>query len=103
MIYLTPAAQEQIRSQITASGEENPHLRVAAKPDTRGSIEYAFGFDDPKDDDNVIEYEGFAVLVSPHSEDWLDGTTMDFVELESGEREFIFLNPNDPNYKEPRE
>jgi iron-sulfur cluster assembly protein len=27
--------------------------------------------------------------------------TMDYVELEPGSWQFIFMNPNDPNYKPP--
>jgi len=28
--------------------------------------------------------------------------TIDYVELEAGKQEFIFLNPNDPTYRPPR-
>ena len=31
----------------------------------------------------------------------LRGATLDFVELEPGDFQFIFLNPNDPNYVPP--
>ena len=31
----------------------------------------------------------------------LDAATLDFVELDVGEPQFIFLNPNDPGYVPP--
>jgi iron-sulfur cluster assembly protein len=31
----------------------------------------------------------------------LDDATLDFVELEDGQRQFIFLNPKDPSYVPP--
>ena len=31
----------------------------------------------------------------------LEGTTLDYVELEPGEHQFIFMNPNDANYTPP--
>ena len=31
------------------------------------------------------------------------GMTVDYVEMEKGQFNFIFLNPKDPNYVEPKE
>jgi iron-sulfur cluster assembly protein len=31
----------------------------------------------------------------------LNGTTIDFVEIEPGKHHFIFMNPNDANYTPP--
>jgi iron-sulfur cluster assembly protein len=103
MLFITPAGQAVIRAQLEAEKGPDLGLRVAAKPDQKGSIEYAFGIDEAKDDDNIIEFEGFNLLISPHSEDWLDGATMDYVEMAPGDFRFIFLNPNDPSYKPPSE
>ena len=33
----------------------------------------------------------------------LDSATLDFVELETGESQFIFLNPQDPTFVPPAE
>ena len=101
MIKITEAACAQIKEQSKPEDLEKLGLRIAAKPDTKGSIEYGMGFDDRKDDDLEIQYDGFSVLVSPHSEELLEGAVMDFVEIESGVFEFIFLNPNDPQFKAP--
>ena len=37
-----------------------------------------------------------SVLVSPGSVELLTGATLDYVEINAGERRFIFINPNDP-------
>ncbi len=60
------------------------------------------GFDNAKGDDARIETTGVAILVAPTSSELLDGMTLDYVELEPGSREFIFMNPNDPHYIPPK-
>ena len=37
------------------------------------------------------------------SAELLDNTVLDFVELEPGKHQFIFMNPNDPGYTPPQE
>ncbi len=60
-----------------------------------GSIVYGMGFDDERDNDEVLECEGITVLIAPLSRDLLNGATLDFVELKPGEFQFIFINPNE--------
>ena len=40
-------------------------------------------------------------MISETSRPLLEGTTIDYVELEPGEFQFIFMNPNDANYSPP--
>lgn len=103
MIRLTPEAAEQINSAARQGGMFGMALRVAAKADGQGAIDYALGFDDPKPGDNRIESEGVTLLVSAAAEDLLEGTTIDFVEIEPGQFNFIFINPNDPNQTPPKD
>jgi iron-sulfur cluster assembly protein len=42
-------------------------------------------------------------MVPPDSVELLKGATLDFVELEPGQFNFIFMNPNDPEYVPPKE
>ena len=97
MFNLTPAAAEQIlRAAPEPQEDENlPRLRVAAKIED-GEVVYGMGFDDEREHDAVIESCGITLLISPHSQELLAGATLDFVELQPGEFQFIFLNPNDP-------
>ena len=53
--------------------------------------------------DTFLNFDGVDLVVAVQSKDYADGMTIDYVELEPGRFEFIFLNPNDPTYVAPRE
>ena len=77
-------------------------MRIAAKRNPDGSIHYAMGFDDQQiEGDLHITSGGINVTISEVSKPLLEGTTLDYVELEPGEYQFIFMNPNDSNYTPP--
>lgn len=94
MFNVTPTAAAQILTSAQPHGSLSG-LRVAAKRDVDGSIVYGMGFDDERDNDEVLECEGITVLIAPLSRDLLNGATLDFVELKPGEFQFIFINPNE--------
>jgi iron-sulfur cluster assembly protein len=102
MITVTPEAAGQIRESARQSGIESPRLRIAARLNERREIEYGMGFDDKAEDDLEIASEGVVLLVAPSSSELLDGARLDYVEINPGERRFIFLNPNDPSHKAPK-
>jgi len=77
------------------SGADDMALRVAAKRDAQGAIDYGMGFDVERENDLQIISEGVTLLVSHHSKELLMGTVLDFVELNPGDFRFIFVNPND--------
>jgi len=95
MITVTPSAALQIRIAATQSEADEMGLRIAARRDADGSLHYAMGFDEARNDDRVVSSEGIALVVSPQHADLLDGMTLDFVEYEPGDFRFIFVNPND--------
>jgi len=95
VLKLTIEAAEQIRRAAEDSDTGKLALRVAAKRGPDGSIEYGMGFDAERANDLQFLSEGIAILVSPHSKELLMGTVLDFVEIEPGEFQFIFSNPND--------
>lgn len=104
MIIITPAAAAQIRTAAKQGRMEGLALRIAAQRSADGSIQYAMGFDDStRGDDTRFSSEGVDLVVASTSTILLDGTTLDYVELEPGRSEFIFMNPNDPNYRPPQE
>jgi len=92
MFTLTSAAALQIQQAADTSGSQDMVLRVAAKIDSDGSLQYGMGFDDPKDEDMKLDVSGVSVVISLESQDLLDETVLDFVELEPGEFNFIFIN-----------
>ena len=77
-------------------------LRLAARTKEDGSFDYMMGFDEQKSTDKRVEDNGVAILVAETDESLLSGMTMDFVELVGGQHNFIFMNPNDPNYVAPK-
>jgi iron-sulfur cluster assembly protein len=91
-LHLTPAAAREILAAAGRSGAGGSPLRVAARP-TPGGIAFTMGFDDAKPDDVVAVVEGLTVLVGPDSRDWVVGAMLDFVELDDGSRDFIFVQP----------
>lgn len=104
MITITPEAAKQIRHSAKEGRMEGMALRIAAQRNPDGSIHYGIGFDDvSRDGDNRFNSEGIEIVVSPVSLDLVAGMTIDFVELDDGKMEFVFLNPNDANYTEPKE
>jgi len=95
MITVTPSAAQQIRIAATHSDCDEMGLRIAVRRDADGSLHYAMGFDEARNDDIVISSEGIALVVTPAQRGLLEGMTLDYVELEAGDFRFIFINPND--------
>ena len=78
-------------------------LRIAPARGPDGNIEYTMGFDEVGVADTLINSAGVDVVFRSHDKALLNGTTLDYVEIEPGENRFIFLNPNDPHYRPPTE
>ena len=96
MISVTPQAAEQIRDSARQAKLEDMPLRVAVTRLEDGSFHYALGFDDNSHDgDKTFQSEGIDIVVAPQSLDMLNGTVIDYVDLD-GQMEIIFINPNDP-------
>jgi iron-sulfur cluster assembly protein len=103
MIKLTTAALEQIRESANQGGFGSLPLRIAIKEQEDGSFHYAMGFDEQRlPGDTFFNFDGVDLVVATASKDLSEGMTIDFVELEAGKPEFIFLNPNDPTYVPPK-
>lgn len=103
MIIITPAAAAQIKLSAEQGKTEGMSLRIAASRNDDNSIHYGMGFDDSKEDDVTVPADDIEIIVSASSAELLKNTTIDFVELEPNKFQFIFMNPNDPNYKAPSE
>lgn len=100
MITITPRAAEQIRTSAKQGNMIGMPLRIACQKLPDGSFHYALGFDDQSQQgDETYTSEGIDLVVGAISNPLLRGTIIDYVELEPGKSEIIFVNPNDPNYK----
>jgi iron-sulfur cluster assembly protein len=102
MFTLTPAAAAQIRKAAADSGAAEMALRVAAQRDTDGAIAYGMGFDELREGDMPLEMEGIRLLIAPPSQPLLQGTQLDFVELEPGSFNFIFIAGQPTAHEPPR-
>lgn len=100
MITVSKAAAEQILDSTKQGDSANLKIRLAATKKDDGSIEYVMGFEDRDlDDDIYFDSEGVKIVVSAGCFELLKGTELDYVKLDDVEEmQFIFKNPNDPNY-----
>lgn len=92
MFTLTSAAARQVRQAASASGAQEMALRVAAKIDADGSVQYGMGFDDPKDEDMKLDLDGVAVVIAEDYQQVLADIVLDYVEMEPGQFNFIFMD-----------
>lgn len=103
MFKVTPQAAEQVKTAAEQGGTAGMSLRLAAQQRPDGSIDYRMGFDEGTEDDIRFNSEGVQIVMAPEYVPLLDAATLDFVEIEPGESQFIFLNPKDANYAPPVE
>lgn len=102
MFSLTESAAKQVVEAAKQASCEGMALRIAAKYKQDGSIEYGMGFDQKQDADLTSNQRGVELLIDPASAELLDECIMDFVELDDGKQEFVFMNPADPHYVPPK-
>jgi iron-sulfur cluster assembly protein len=93
MITLTQTAAVQIRKSAETSSEPGYNLRIAARPGADGQITYGMGFDIERESDTLVEQKGIDLLIAETSKPYLEGVTLDYVELNPGEHHFIFIPP----------
>ncbi len=95
MFTLTSTAARQILQTARDTGAGELALRVAARREADGSIGYGMGFDDVGANDTRLLLEDVPVVIAAHHVDLLEDTVLDFVELEPGQFNFIFVNQPD--------
>jgi iron-sulfur cluster assembly protein len=95
MFTLTTSAAQQIQQAAASSGAQEMALRIAAKIDPDGSKQYGMGFDDPTEEDMKLDLKGVAVVIAGESQVLLADTVLDYVELNPGEFNFIFIDARD--------
>jgi iron-sulfur cluster assembly protein len=101
MFRVTQAAATQVKVAAQQGGTDGMPLRLGAQQKPDGSIDYLMGFDEASDEDIRSTSEGVEIVMAPEYVPLLDEALMDYVELEQGEHQFIFINPRDANYSPP--
>ncbi|MEE9343236.1 MAG: iron-sulfur cluster assembly accessory protein [Gammaproteobacteria bacterium] len=98
MITVTPSAATHIKASAKQSNTLGMPLRIAVMKMDNGDFHYALGFDDSaREGDEIFTSEGIDIVTAPTSLSLLTGTVIDYVQLEEGKEEVIFINPNDPS------
>lgn len=93
MIRLTKEAAEQIRLAAKNSDAQGMALRLAAKVNEAGMLEFGMGFDHERENDTIHESWGITLLISKHSAPYLQDVTLDFTEIAPGQKGFVFIKP----------
>jgi iron-sulfur cluster assembly protein len=78
VLTVTEKAARRARAVAEREGRADACLRVRVVAGGCDGFSYELSFDDPRDDDQVIEVEGFRVLVDPRSAPILEGSTLEF-------------------------
>jgi iron-sulfur cluster assembly protein len=93
-IRLTPGAISQLqRIRIEQGLPEHYGLRVGVKGGGCSGFSYLLGFDEPKDQDSIYDFEGIRILMDKAHALYLLGMEVDWLEGLNN-RGFVFNNPN---------
>ena len=92
-ITLTGKAAEKIGELLGQDDSQDQALRVAVRGGGCSGFQYALAFDRAKEDDNVFEVDGVAVVVDKVSMQFVFGSEVDYVEGLQGAG-FQVNNPN---------
>ena len=94
MIDITPSAATKVRELLEESGKTDHALRIFVRGMSCSGPAYGMALDnEPRDDDNVAEFEGVRILVDPLSAQYVEGAQVDYVDGLMG-RGFTVSNPN---------
>lgn len=93
MIKITDTAAAQIRVANNNPDVFDLILRVAAYQEDDGGVNYGMGFDQEREADEHLVINGIEVLIAASSTPYLQGVTLDFVEMKPGDLRFIFIPP----------
>ena len=78
VLTVTSKAAQRARSVAEREGRPDAALRVRVVAGGCDGFSYELSFDDAQADDQVIEVDGFRVLVDPRSAPILAGSTLEF-------------------------
>jgi iron-sulfur cluster assembly protein len=91
MLDISPSAVAEILAAAIRSDAAGLPLGVAARALPDGSIGYGMGFDDEREHDESIVFDGLVVLVGAKSQALLARAQLDYVEIEPGRFDFVFM------------
>jgi len=93
-LLLTDEAVEKVKEVMNREGLKDGGLRISIVGGGCSGFQYNLGLDDsPREDDTIIEQGGVKLFVDPISQQYVYGTTIDYVNGLHGAG-FKFVNPN---------
>ena len=95
LIELTENAKTRIIELLEIEEEKLP-LRFGVKGGGCSGFMYTIDFNAEKERDNVLDFEGFQVVIDPKSTIYLKGLTVDYDGFLNG-KGFVFNNPSASN------
>jgi len=102
MFKISKTASAELKRSMLHHDFDDMPVRIAARRNSDGSIEYQMGFDEAGPGDTMIASAGIDVVIAKDHMALLQGTELDYVVPDDDEQhQFIFLNPNDAHYIEP--
>lgn len=97
LVTVTERAVREIRSIFD---RENPApgtgLRLGVVGGGCSGLSYEMEFSETRSNDNILDFNGFSVLLDPKSAIYLKDVTLDFEDGLKG-KGFVFRNPNASN------
>lgn len=95
MITLTPRAAAELKDLIKTQDKPSSALRVWVAGGGCSGLSYGMALDDgqPEAEDNVFEQDGLKVYVDPLSLNYMDGSSVDYIDDVLGGG-FKIDNPN---------
>ena len=95
-VLLTDSASQEVRRLLAEEENRGKGLRLGVAGGGCSGLVYNVAFDNEKETDLVVPYEGFNVFLDPKSTIYLRGVILDFQRGLSG-KGFQFQNPNASN------
>ncbi len=93
-VNLTDGAAAKVKALLEQEGRTDLALRIAVQPGGCSGLRYQLFFDDRRlDGDDILDYEGFNLVVDRMSVPYLGGATIDFVDTIE-KQGFTIDNPN---------
>lgn len=91
MFTVTEAASIEILAAAQRGQTQDMALRVAARRRDDGSVAFGMGFDDWREQDEATEVGALRVLVGASSRELLADLCLDYLEVEPGRHDFVFM------------
>jgi iron-sulfur cluster assembly accessory protein len=93
MVTLTDIAAKKVGEFLSSQEQPEAGLRVAVKGGGCSGFQYQLALDEPRETDEVFDFEGIRIFVDPQSLRYVDGSEVDFTESLMGSG-FQVNNPN---------